>query len=324
LTLGQAFWSGLKKESDIFKAEDRDLLKNIFCEALSDRRLDGERFVPPDASFSYVDRLRSLVKEEENTRRRRRESFLSEDFVMSAPGSMFPYSWTPSFEVARGRTSMRLPDGRAQETLHRRKDYEKEAELLEEVLKTAAPVFDKSCEDGMRFRIYRIGSLEFRSTQEMSGKEKIGAVFSLHTPLWSSSQGKIRRPKMVNDKEVVTKATEYVEKAFSGILGAGNSMFYHRYYLVFETDKGNKVLTEMLPNGKVVWIDNEDFEVRNSLAKVMFSQEFNEGSTVADVKAFRDEATHNIAKEGLSKASCKRYVRAARFRVSQKGSTNDC
>merc|ERR1711988_1463754 len=100
---------------------------------------------------------------------------------------------------------MRLPDGRAQETLHRRRDYEKEAELLEEVLKTAAPVFDKSCEDGMRFRIYRIGSLEFRSTQEMFGKEKIGAVFSLHTPLWSSPQGKIRRPKMVNDKEVVTK-----------------------------------------------------------------------------------------------------------------------
>lgn len=239
--------------------------------------------------------------------------------MMSSPGSLFPSSWTPSFEIARGRAPVRVPEGRAQETLHRRRDYENEAALLEEVLKSAAPVFDRSTEDGMRFRIYRIGSLEFRSTQELRTKEKIGAVFSIHTPLQNSKQGKIRRTNTIGDQERFTKVTEYVEKAFSGVVSAGHSTFYHRYYLVLETAKGNKVLTELLLNGMVAWVDNEDFEVRNSLAKVTFSQECSSGVTVAAMKVFRDKAIHDAASEGISRASCKHYVRAVRIHACEGG-----
>lgn len=319
LALGDAFWSGLKEDSAVFKADDKDLLKDIFCESLSDRRLDGDKFVPPDASHSYVSRLRGLIKEEGAVRRRRIEHFLSEGFVMGSPGSIFPSSWTPAFEIARGRTPVRLPEGRAQETLHRRRDYEKEAALVHEVLKSAPAVFDKSSEDGLRFRIYRIGSLEFRTTQELGGDEKIGVVFSIHTPLQDSKQGKIRKTKTIGDHERVTKVTEYVEKAFSGLVGAGESTFYHRYYLVLETEMENKVLTELLANGKVVWVDNEDFEVRNSLAKATYSVESNNGATVAEMKAFMRKATEDVAKEGISKASCKRYVKAASARACEGG-----
>ena len=38
--------------------------------------------------------------------------------------------------------------------------------LLEEVLPTAAPEFHKATEDGVVFRIYRLGSLEVRTTQD--------------------------------------------------------------------------------------------------------------------------------------------------------------
>lgn len=315
LALGDAFWTGLKQDSEVFKPEDQHLLRELFCEALSDRRMEGEKFVPPDASYSYVTRLRGLLKDEQNIRQRRREQFLGETFAMSCPGSIFPSSWTPSFEIARGRTPVRLPEGRGQETLHRRRDYENEAALLEEILKSVAPVFDKSTEDGMRFRIYRIGSLEFRSTQDHSAKERIGVVFSIHSLLQDPVQGVIRRSAAIIDLEQFTSVTEYVERAFSGLVGAGDSTFYHRYFLVLETEKANKVLTELLWNGKVVWAENENFEARTSLAKVTFSKNCKCGVTVATMKAFWEKAMQDVAKEGISRASCKRYVRAVRIQA---------
>lgn len=310
IALGDAFWSGLKQDA-VFKPEDKSLLKDVFCPALCDRQSEGEKFVPPDASFSYVARLRDLVKEEESVRRRRKEHFFSEGFMMGSPGWIFPSSWTPAFEIARGRTPVRVPEGRATESLFRRRDYEKEAALLEQVLKSAAPVFDKSTEEGMRFRIYRIGSLEFRSTQEPDEKEQIGAVFSIHTSLQGNRQGKFKKSQKLVDQERVTKVVEYVERAFSGAANAGNGTCYHRYYLVLETDKGTKVLTELLHNGRVEWVEDADFEVRNALAKVTRSMECRNGATVRELKAFRDNIVKEVARDGVSKAACKRYVQNA-------------
>ena len=40
------------------------------------------------------------------------------------------------------------------------------------------PSLDPSCHSGAIFRIYQIGSLEVRTTQENFGKEQVGVVFS--------------------------------------------------------------------------------------------------------------------------------------------------
>jgi hypothetical protein len=318
LFLGNTFWSALTDDIKLFEAEDKRLLLDLFCDNLSDRRMEGNEFVPPDASYSYITELRCLIKEEERVRRRRKEHFLSEDFLLSNPGMIFPSSWAYSFKIARGRKLEHMPEDRTQEMLHRRRDYESEAVLLEEALKYAAPIFDKSTEEGMRFRIYRIGSLELRSIHEVHAKEVVEAVFSICTPSQASQTSKLGllgRKKAIASNEKITKVVEYVEKALVSTVDAGHSASYHRYYLVLETEMGSMVSTELLLDGKVIWLENENFDVRNSLAKVISSSECNEGATIAKMKAFRDSTLQSAAKHGISRASCKQYVRAAAIRA---------
>merc|ERR1711920_693079 len=82
------------------------------------------------------------------------------------------------------------------------------------------------------------------------------------------------------DDERIVKATQYVEKASVGRLRC-------RYYVVFETEGGRKVVTEMLPSGKAAWKANpKDVEDRNSLAKVLSSVECDKvGATVGAVRS---------------------------------------
>merc|ERR1719272_1274725 len=98
IAIGDAFWSGLEGDSKIFKDDDRNLLKEVFNPNLTDRRSDGDLFVPPEASHSYVTKLHALVKAEELVRQRRQAAFLSKSFAVEQPGSLFPFSWTSSFE----------------------------------------------------------------------------------------------------------------------------------------------------------------------------------------------------------------------------------
>merc|ERR1711972_244650 len=74
-------------------------------------------------------------------------------------------------------------------------------------------------------------------------------------------------------------ATQYVEKAATGRLRC-------RYYVVFESESGCKVVTEMLAKGTVAWKANpKDVEDRNSLAKVICSTDCsNVGATVGAVR----------------------------------------
>merc|ERR1719326_441382 len=101
-----------------------------------------------------------------------------------------------------------------------RSDYALEAE---QVLKSCAPAFEKQTEDGMTFRIYRMGSLEARTTQAHDGKESVGVIFSVRDRLDCSSEHAQLGP------EKIQKVTEYVERAPSE---SQNNDF--RYYVVLE------------------------------------------------------------------------------------------
>merc|ERR1719221_1119915 len=62
--IGDAFWSALDSKSG-FEGELKDLFTAIFNPSLSDRREEGDRFIPPNMSNSYLEKLGNLVKEEE-------------------------------------------------------------------------------------------------------------------------------------------------------------------------------------------------------------------------------------------------------------------
>merc|ERR1712037_877048 len=60
--LGNAFWSALDTDSG-FEDEYSELFKAIFNPSLSDRRVEGDRFIPPNMSILYLEKLGNLVKE---------------------------------------------------------------------------------------------------------------------------------------------------------------------------------------------------------------------------------------------------------------------
>lgn len=179
--LGNMFFSSLESGSEVFREEDRSLLNEIYNPKLADRRSEGDLFAPPDTSLSYVTKLRSLVKEEASVRQRRKDHFCSKSFAMEEPGALFPYSWTASF-ACTARTEQNQRD-----SLVFRPEYaDQTAELLQNVLRDSSPLFDKSTEEGLRFRIYHAGSLEVRTLQEVDREEDVVAVFSITKGLVSS------------------------------------------------------------------------------------------------------------------------------------------
>merc|ERR1712187_420631 len=91
--------------------------------------------------------------------------------------------------------------------LHERPDYKEEAAVFEHLLATATPVFDKCAEDGMRYRVYRFGSVEVRTIQAFGNKEVIAAVFSLHAAQQEHDEG----GNGAIEQEQLVKATEYIE-----------------------------------------------------------------------------------------------------------------
>jgi len=169
VAVGDAFFACLDGSKQLLNEEDRALLKSVFSPALTDRRIEGDLFVPPSTSASYLKKLRALVKEEESLRARRKEVFLSTEFAMDQPGGLFPHSWTPSIEIA---------ESKSQGKLELCPEYKSLASTLAPKLKESKPMFDKTTEEGTKFRIYTLGSLEVRTTQEFEADEVVGAVFS--------------------------------------------------------------------------------------------------------------------------------------------------
>eukprot|EP00747_Dinoflagellata_sp_TGD_P123293 gnl/TRDRNA2_/TRDRNA2_173791_c1_seq3.p1 gnl/TRDRNA2_/TRDRNA2_173791_c1~~gnl/TRDRNA2_/TRDRNA2_173791_c1_seq3.p1 ORF type:complete len:359 (-),score=80.07 gnl/TRDRNA2_/TRDRNA2_173791_c1_seq3:57-1043(-) len=266
--LGSDFFSNIFSESgSAFRDEDKNLLRAIFNPRLSDRHEEGNCFVPPETGFEYVQKLRSLAKEEEAMRQRRKEYFFSEKFAMDEPGDLYPSTWKSAFEITQGATSTK--NG----LLQKRLSHQAEAAAFDHMLKTATPVFDKSSEDGIQFRIYKFGSLEVRTTQKPNDKEIIGVVFSLSPSVHASTQ-----TRSVNEKERVVKATEYVERA--------NRSAGYQFYTVLETEYGNMIASAALEDGSMSWEENpKDLEDHNSLAKVLRSADCSHASiTVGEME----------------------------------------
>lgn len=323
--IGGAFWANIFGTSEqLFKDEDASLLWDIFNPRLCDRRDDGSEFVPPVTDAANVGRLRNLVKDEERVRKARIAHFLSDKFVEGDAGPLFPTSWVPFAEIARGQAPGQVSEVQRhkQGQLHIRTDYIIESSVLEDVMKSVVPVFDKSTEEGIRFRIYRFGTLEVRTTEEPDGEEAIGVVFSIRTAAQDGSGAKGRR--RANEDEKVVKATEYVERGRQGAsgesmeyeAGASRRGLYRRYYVALETEKGNVLVSEMAGDATVTWEENpQDLEDRNSLARVFRSSDCSKVSiTVRDVAAYR--AREIMRESQASRSECKRYSHGLYSRVT--------
>lgn len=294
VTLGRAFLHSLQQGSyPGLKDEHRQLLKNIFNPVMCDRTAEGDAFVPPDPNLEYIGKVRNLVNEEKLALTRRKNRFLDKAFVVDNPGPEFPSAWTPRFQIEK--------EGRAQTTIAADKHALVQVEadpafqkfLVNEILGAAAPEFTKSTEEGVNFRIYQIGSLEIRTTQEQDGEETIGAVFSRRAPSWELSSGS--QAKEAGRGETVVKAKVYVEalEAEKPQPMFGNSTYTvaskprSHFYVVLETDASNIVVTEQLANGSTSWaVNSGKLEDRNSLAKLLFTIE-NKGTTLERIRSLQ-------------------------------------
>jgi len=290
--IGTAFWSNVDGCEERVTEEDRALLKSVFSPHLSDRRAEGEKFIPPDTSASYVQSLRCLIKEEEQVRVQRRERFLSKEFSISEPGPLFPTSWTPPFEVAR-RAARGAP-------CHLRKCPGSFPVTLQEL--ASAPLFDRRTEDGARFRVYRHGNFEVRTIQEEDGEEAIGVVFSTS----ASVQVSVRKSQ-VREDDAVVKVTEYVRSLGQDATNDGRPSFV--LYVVLESEQGAFVVTEQLHDGTVTWEENPaDLEDRNTLAKVVRTVDCTRaGVCIRDIKAYRSKEAYRATKS-VPLSRCKRYA----------------
>jgi len=249
-----AFWGCVSAEkSSTCEDESVNLLRSVFNPHLCDRQAEDDCFTPPDTSLNYANRLRSLVKEEEEIRQQRINHFLSTSFLEDKPGPLFSISWTESMEVSRQKVSKKQGGMLQPWTNHSLE--------AEEALKSGTPVFEKVTEDGTIFRIYRMGTVELRTTQVHDGKETVGVIFSVR----HCSDGSLVSTQ--TGYEEITKVTEYVEKMSSASQGASKPDF--KYYIVLEAERGSSIVTEQIGD-KVLWEENrEDLEDRNSLAKVI-------------------------------------------------------
>jgi hypothetical protein len=228
-------------------------------------------------------------------REERRQHFLNKRFSEQDAGPLFPSSWQSSFQIAN--KSEQEQGG----LLHACLDYKAQAVAIDHMLQSAEPMFDKSTEEGTRFRIYRLGGFEVRTSQEPGRKEVVGAIFLMCTALQASMEGK--RSQGPSEQEEVVKVTEYIERAGDAAL--------HRSYVVLETAQKNIILTEKLADGTATWETNpQGLELRNALAKVLRSVD----CSVARI-AIRDMMSHqarfNRPGTCASTSKCKRYARGA-------------
>jgi hypothetical protein len=247
--------------------------------------------MPPNASYSHVVKLRELVKEEQDMQQKRKDHFFSRQFAMDSPGVLFPGSWSSLAEVTH--LPKRVPQG----CLFAQVNYQ--VEELRHICQSTLPIFERSTEDGLAYRIYRVGSVEVRTTQELGEQEAIGAVFSIHFPTLKSSPH-----RSIKEGEAITKVTEFVEAN-----GVYNARPETHYYVVIETSGGNKLVTELMPSGSVGWCENPDeLDDRNSLARVTRTTDSAAAVRVCVVKAHWQGVMQH-SKSPASQSMRKQYAR---------------
>jgi len=250
--IGSSFWSKLQCENTLPEA-DRGLLKDVFHPTLSDRRSDGDVFVPPDTSYEHVARLRKLVEQEFAVKQQRKDQFLAASFSLDNLGLIFPSVWTPN--------AGRAPDVGLEGPcpFPHKLSKDEDVQLFEQAAalkKVLAPSFDQSTEDGTRFRVYQAGSLEVRTLQEQGQQEVIAAVFS------HQASKEVEGWTTVAKNDRVLKATEYVENSCHGVRSV-------HFFAVLETNQGDLIVAEMLEDGVQSWSENPtDLQNRRTLARV--------------------------------------------------------
>jgi hypothetical protein len=278
VALGDGFWQSVEDKGtsvglDVFADKDKSLLKQLFNPSLSDRRSEGECFIPPQSGEKYFRRIRNLLSEEESMRHQRLQHFLGDRFALEDPGPLFPTSWKPTSEISGGA-------GLAMGVQERRGTLQAlcNTDIAVNIMKHASPVFDKRTEDGVEFRIYQAGLTEVRTTQKPGDLERVGAVFSIHAPVqtdpWDPWDERVR------EQERPVKVSMYVEWAWesNASIHPGKSC---QYFVVFEAEEGDRILTEQYSGGKTSWIENpEDLEARIALAKVYASTTCTSGLSI--------------------------------------------
>jgi len=296
---GKAFWSNISSASEsAFTDEERGLLRDIFNPHLSDRREESDRFVLPDTSTEYLQKLQDLIKEEGAMRQERAEHFFSKDFVMESAGSLFPSSWVSSCGITQeGQNVAPSCDGTKGQLLHAHPDFQTDASKFEQLLKSTIPIFNKCTEDGMRFRIYKAGNIEVRTTQEHDSEEVIGAVFSCRAPTQVLGTGE---GLAIKQHESIVKVTQYVEKiqgktpkSMQLKKESKTSLADFHFYVVFETESGNIIVTEKLGT-TATWAENPpNLEARNSLARITRSiKSCSVDITVKNIKNYQANQVH--------------------------------
>lgn len=147
------------------------LFNALFNPCMSDRREEGEFFIPPVTSKDKLEKYENILRKEEEILAARTHRFLSPNFEEFMPDSVFPPSWIPPMEVLKaiGETLTEVK----WETI----SSQSVAPSLDRVIKSTAPDFDKFSEDGARFRIYRVGAYEVRTIQYQGKTERKAAIF---------------------------------------------------------------------------------------------------------------------------------------------------
>lgn len=310
VTLGRAFLEKLHEGSlQGLKEDDKAFLKALFNPALSDRAEEGNYFNPPDPDLSYVAKVRNLVNEEKCILQRRKLCFFDKSFKASNAGPEFPTSWTSRFQIEKGGQARQPLAAGKVGLLEIQVDSAFQQALLNDVLPSAAPEFQKLTEDGVTFRIYRLGSLEIRTTQEANCKEIVGAVFSRRAPEWQLRSGP--RARQAHENEMVVRAKVYTEVAEpdassqADMRHSGDAKPACHFYVVLETNTANTVVAEQLKDESITWAVNpNNLEDRNSLAKLLFAAE------AADGEAPRVQELKCIESANSSKAYAKALLKS--------------
>eukprot|EP00930_Biecheleria_cincta_P071201 TRINITY_DN58720_c0_g1_i1.p1 TRINITY_DN58720_c0_g1~~TRINITY_DN58720_c0_g1_i1.p1 ORF type:complete len:1107 (+),score=253.54 TRINITY_DN58720_c0_g1_i1:32-3352(+) len=304
--LGRVFLEKLRAGTlQSLKEEDKAFLKAMFNPVMCDRIEEGAAFTPPDPDHRYIAKVRNLVHEEGFILQRRKLRFFDKSFIAGNAGPEFPAAWTSNFQIEKDGKAKQQTAADREGLVQIQVDSIFQQTLRKDILPLAASEFQRSTEDGVMFRIYRIGSLEIRTTQDPDGEETVGAVFSRRAPEWLLRSG--NKAKQAREDEAIVKAKVYIEASETedartmAAVSCEGKPFYH-FFVVLETDATNAIVTEQLRDGSIGWAVNpSNLEDRNSLAKLLFSVEADGKATVRAAKTLQAMKSSKVYAKALLK-----------------------
>ncbi|CAE7333337.1 ndor1 [Symbiodinium sp. CCMP2456] len=290
VTLGRAFLRSLREQDfDDLKTEYKELLVKVFGSPQCDRTGEGDSFIPPDPNMEYAAKLRSLIHEEKSLLERRKLHFFDRSFKAGNPGTDFPRSWTSRFQIEKDGVAPKFEVSNKSGLSKVEFDDSFRKVLVSDILPTAAPEFKQITEDGTVFRIYHIGSLEVRTTEEKFGKEQVGVLFSTSAPTWNLASKD--RSQSISDGEKIQNCKVYLEAAEGE---AHASKQPHHFYMVCQTASKNLIVTEKLATGATTCVVNPA----------------NLETTVRSLKTLQSNMDRSVP-GGASLSARKQYVKAA-------------